>query len=134
MAVTMTVDWRAVGAGMAVALAVAVGVILAGLALPGESDLVVPLYLVLLAGLVAGGRRAGRRRPEAPLTHGAVAALATTAALLVAIVVIRQAAGDPMPNVAAVVFHLLMSASAGILGGLLSTRTAPAPDPPAERA
>jgi len=129
MAVTggrLTVDWRAVGAGAMVALAVAVPVILAGQALPRGSGLVVPLYLVLLAGLVAGGRRAGRRRPDAPLTHGALAALATTGTLLAAIVIVRKVAGESTPNVVAVVFNLLMSASAGILGGLLSTRKAPA--------
>ena len=126
-----TLDWRAVGAGAAVALAVAVPVIVAGQALSPGSSLVVVLYLVLLAGLVAGGRRAGRRRPDAPLTHGAVAALAATATLLAVIVVVRQVAGESAPNVVAVVFNLLMSASAGILGGLLSTRKAPAPEPPA---
>ena len=123
----MTIDWRAVGAGALVALAVAVPVILAGQALPRGSSLVVVLYLVLLAGLVAGGRRAGRRRPDAPLTHGALAALATTGALLLAIVVVRRVAGESAPNLVAVVFNLLMAASAGILGGLLSTRKAPEP-------
>lgn len=130
MKAAATVDWRAVGAGAAVALGVAVPVIVAGQALPRGSSLVVVLYLVLLAGLVAGGRRAGRRRPDAPLTHGALAALVTTGSLLVAVVVVRQAGGEPAPNLVAVVFNLLMSGSAGILGGLLSTRTAPAPPGP----
>lgn len=130
----MRIDWRAVGAGAVVALAVAVPVIAAGQALPRGSSLVVVLYLVLLAGLVAGGRRAGRRRPDAPLTHGALAALVTTGALLATIVVVRRVAGESAPNLVAVVFNLLMAASAGILGGLLSTRkapAAPAPEPPA---
>jgi len=125
------VYWRAVGVGAAVALAVALPVIVAGQALPRGSSLVVVLYLVLLAGLVAGGRVAGRRRPDAPLTHGALAALAATATLLAAIVLVRRVAGESAPNVVAVMFNLLMSASAGILGGLLSTRKAPAPGPPA---
>ena len=128
---TAALDWRAVGAGAAVALAVAVPVIAAGQALSPGSSLVVVLYLVLLAGLVAGGRRAGRRRPDAPLTHGALAAVTATATLLAAIVVVRQVAGESAPNVVAVMFNLLMSASAGILGGLLSTRKAADPEPPA---
>ena len=56
---SLRVDWRAVAAGALVPLAVAVPVIAAGQALPRESSLVVPLYLVLLGALVAGGVIAG---------------------------------------------------------------------------
>jgi len=51
-------------------------------------------------------------------------------------VVARRVADEAAPNLVAVVFNLLMAASAGILGGLLSTRKGPAgpapgPEPPA---
>ena len=80
------------------------------------------LYLVLLGGHVAGGRVAGLRRPDAPLTHGALAALAAYVVVLVVVTAVRVALGHALAPAAAFVFNGLMAASAGIFGGYLASR------------
>lgn len=117
------VDPRAVAVGAVLALAVAVTsivtaqVIDATVGIDPGSNLVFLFYLVVVGGLVAGGRRAARRRPDAPLAHGALAALAAYAAIAVVSAVIRLATGRS-PDAVALVFNALMSATAGIVGGL----------------
>lgn len=118
----MTVDRRAVLAGAQVAVVVAVAAIVVAQAITSltDTDANLPLYLVLLCGLGAGGRAAARRQPESPLTHGALAALAAYVVLIVAITVLRLALGHEVADPVSLVFNGLMAASAGIFGGYLA--------------
>ena len=115
------------GAALAVAVSLAVigawQVVRGVLGVTSRSNLVFLFYLVILGGLTAGGKRAGRLRTDAPLTHGALAAIAAYALVAALTSAIRAATGQGTDPVE-VIFHGFMSASAGILGGLLSTRRA----------
>lgn len=107
--------WAAVVAGAAILLAQAIKS-------TTGTDANVALYLVLLGGLVWGGRVAARRQPASPLTHGALAALAAYVAVLVVVTAVRLALGRDLADPAAFVFNGLMAASAGIFGGYLAQR------------
>lgn len=124
MAGGVKVDRRAVTAGAAVAAAVAAVTVALAQAVSSltDSDANLPLYLVLLGGLVSGGRVAARRQPLSPLTHGALAAVSGFVVVVATIVVIRLALGRELADPVSLVFHLLMAASAGIFGGYLATR------------
>ena len=125
----ITVDRGAVGAGAALAAAVAglsIVVAQAVKSLTG-TNANLALYLVLLAGLVAGGRAAALRQPRSPLTHGALAALVAYLAVIVVVTAVRIALGDQVPGPASFVFNGLMAASSGILGGYLVARRSAAP-------
>lgn len=126
----MKVDRRAVTAGAIVAVAVAAVTVLAAQAVSSltGTNANLPLYFVLLGGLVAGGRVAGRRQPRSPLTHGALAAVSGFVVVVATTVVIRLALGRALAAPVSLVFHLLMAASAGILGGYLAARR-PRPAP-----
>ena len=82
-------------------------------------------FRVYLAGLVAGGWRAGRLGPGAPLSNGGVAALAAYAVLAVAASVIRVVS-DRSLDVVSLAFNAFLAASAGILGGLIASWRRPA--------
>lgn len=124
----MKIDRSAVVAGAVLGAAVAaVAIVLAqGIKSLTGTDANLALYLVLLAGLVVGGRAAAQRQPEAPLTHGALAAVAAYVALIVVITAIRLALGKEVADPVSLVFNGLMAASAGILGGYLAARRAEA--------
>lgn len=126
-------DGRAVVAGAVVALVVAVPtIVISSLAdVDPRSNAVFIPFLVYLAGLVAGGWRAGRLRPEAPLSNGCVAAIAAYAVLAVVVSVIRVAS-DRSLDVVSLAFNGFLAGSAGILGGLIAGWRRPAgsvPDP-----
>ena len=118
----LSVNRNAVVAGARLAVMVAVPAIILGQALESAAggNAVIPLYLVILGGLCAGGRLAALRRPESPLTHGALAALAAYVALIVAIVLIQLALGREVADPVSLVFNGLMAASAGMFGGYLA--------------
>ncbi|HTJ75153.1 MAG TPA: hypothetical protein VL337_07285 [Acidimicrobiales bacterium] len=128
MAGAVKIDRSAVQAGAILAAAVAAGAIVLAQAVKSltGTDANLVLYLVLLGGLVAGGRVAGRRQPMAPLTHGALAAVAAYVALIVVITALRLALGKEVADPVSLVFNGLMAASAGILGGYLAVRRADA--------
>lgn len=120
----LTVDPGAVGAGARLALivgAVAIALAQAVTSLTA-ADANLPLYLVLLGGLGAGGRLAALRRPDSPLTHGALAAISAYVVLIVAITVIRLALGREMAAPVALVFNGMMAASAGMFGAFFALR------------
>ncbi|MGH9136012.1 MAG: hypothetical protein ACRD0G_03070 [Acidimicrobiales bacterium] len=120
----MDLDWRAIGIGAAVALAVAVPVNAVGAALLDEdSGWVFAFALVGLAGFAAGGFVAASKRPDTPLTHGAVAA-AVAYLLAQAVAVVVNLASDDDVNVVAIVASALLAASFGLLGGLVADRLA----------
>jgi protein-S-isoprenylcysteine O-methyltransferase Ste14 len=121
------VRWLPVRDGAALALAVALPTVVAvevadrTVGIDSGSNWVFAFYLVVLAGLVAGGRRAALRRPAAALPSGALAALAAYAVLGVGGTLLRLATGrDPEP--VALVFNGLIALSAGLVGALLATR------------
>ncbi len=132
---TNLLDARAVAAGAVVALLVAVPTIVISSVADvdaGSNAVFVP-FLVYLAGLVAGGWRAGRLQPDAPLSNGGVAALAAYAALAVVASIIRVAS-DRSLDVVSLASNAFLAASAGILGGLIagwrrSPRATPPPSP-----
>jgi putative membrane protein (TIGR04086 family) len=120
--VKVDVDRGAVLAGARLAVIVAAASIAVAQAIKSltDTDANLLLYFVLLGGLAAGGRVAGRRRPDSPLTHGALAALTAYVMLIVVITVIRLALGRDVADPISLVFNGLMAASAGILGGYLA--------------
>lgn len=124
----MKVDRRAVVAGAVRAAAIAAAAIVAAQLIKSltGADANLFLYLLLLGGLVTGGRAAASRQPDAPLTHGALASLCAYVALIVVIAVIRLALGREQSDPISLIFNGLMAASAGIFGGYLAVRR-PAP-------
>lgn len=118
----MNLDRGAVLAGARLAVAVGAASIVAAQAVKSltDRDANILLWFVLLGGLAAGGRVAGRRQPLWPLTHGALAALSAYLVLIVVITLIRLALGREVADPVLLVFNGLMSASAGLFGGLLS--------------
>ena len=114
----LTVDRSSVLAGARLGMIVAVPAIILGQVIGGSA--VIPLYFVILGGLCAGGRLAALRQPLAPLTHGALAAIAAYVALVVGIVLIQLALGREMADPVSLVFNGLMAASAGMFGGYLA--------------
>ena len=118
----MNVDRDAVLAGAKLAVIVAAASIALAQAIKSltDSDANLLLYLVLLGGLAAGGRVAGRRQPLSPLTHGALAAVSAYVVLIVVITVLRLALGREVADPVSLLFNGLMAASAGIFGGYLA--------------
>jgi hypothetical protein len=125
--VAVNVDRSAVLAGAGLGVAVGAGAIAVSQAIASLTDsdsgiLLFLLFVVLLGGLAAGGRRAALRQPSSPLTHGSLAALAAYAALLIAITAIRLALGKEVADPVYVVSNALWAASAGMVGGYLALR------------
>jgi len=118
----VNVDRRAVLAGAGLAVVVAAGAIIVAQTIRSltDADANLALYVVLLAGLGAGGRLAARRQPQSPLTHGALAALSAYVVLIVVITALRLALGHEVADPVSLVFNGLMAASAGIFGGYLA--------------
>jgi hypothetical protein len=117
-------DWRAVGLGALVTMAVAVPVATIGsVVLDDGSDLVFFFALLAMIGFVAGGYVAGGRGTAAPMAHGAVAALIGFV-VAQAIAAILQLARDEDVSLVAVVFNALLAANIGLLGGWFAGRKA----------
>lgn len=116
------IDRAAVLAGAKLAVIVAAASIVVAQTITSltDGDANLLLYLVLLGGLAAGGRVAGRRQPEAPLTHGALAALSAYVLLIVVITLVRVALDKEVADPVSLVFNGLMAASAGMFGGYLT--------------
>src|SRR5215210_569542 len=92
--------WRAIGAGALVALLLAVPVALISQALDSadqlgdESSLPFIFAAVIIVALGIGGATAAARRPDAPMTHGILAALLAYGVVQALGVVRRLVAGD----------------------------------------
>lgn len=123
-------DWRAAldGATLAVLVTVPPTVVVALLKnddLEGqESNLWVVPVVAMLAGFFLAGRRAGRRRPEAPLVHGAAAAAVAVTVLGLVTLARRLVSGDGIgtPLVVTLVLVAQVTISVGILGGYTAAR------------
>jgi hypothetical protein len=121
------ISWGSVRAGAALSLAVILVTMVlfelvdASVGIGRGSNWVFLFYALALIGLVAGGRRAARRRPDAPLLHGVLAVLAAYGVVAVIGLVLRVTTDRDIDPVA-LAFNALMAASAGILGTVLAER------------
>lgn len=119
-------DLGALGRGTAVALVVGGGAALLANALDAVTDdgaaLALVLLLVTLAGLGAGGWVAARASRRAPLTHGAGAALAAVAVLLV-VNVVRRAVGGDSVDAAYLLVWLPLALACGLAGAVAALRS-----------
>jgi hypothetical protein len=120
---TAFVDRQAVAAGAGLALLVVVPtvVVAAIVGTDKESNVNFVFYVPIVFGLAFGGWAAAQRRRDAPLAHGALAALAAYLLVAAVITLIRLAGGRTI-NITGLIFNGFVSASAGIFGGLLATR------------
>ena len=115
-------DPRAVGLGAVVTMAVGIPVATIGsVILDDGSNLVFFFALLALLGFLAGGYVAGSKRPDTPMAHGAVAALAgfiVAQAIAAALQIVR----DEEVSAIAIAFNALLAANIGLVGGLLGAR------------
>jgi predicted permease len=89
-----------------------------------ESALWVVPVLALFVGFALAGHLAARRRPDAPLTHSAAAALAAFGLLSGVTVVRRVVRGDGLSGPLLITLLLLfqITVSLAVLGGYVATR------------
>lgn len=87
-----------------------------------DSSVVFLFYVVVLMGWVAAGFVAGRRAPDAPYTHGVLAAVASFVPIALVGIVLALARSEDVPAVE-MVFNLLVAGSAGVVGGLVAGST-----------
>ena len=127
----MIVDARALVRGAIAGLAVIVPVSLAVEILERNVDdlegsgwMFIPFVAVLVA-YVHAGRLAGAAAPDAPLSHGALAALIAFAGWLLVRVAVPLVQGDDLGfGPRAIVTNAMFAAAFGLLGGALGTRNA----------
>jgi hypothetical protein len=117
---TRPVDFVAIGLGATVAAVIAVPAALIGNAAGGDGA---PLAsIVILLGLAAGGAVAAARQTRGtPLTYGISAALVTFAVIQGVGVVRRLVAGDEI-GWAGIISSAILTALAGMVGGLVGGR------------
>jgi putative membrane protein (TIGR04086 family) len=120
----VNVDWRAVGAGAITALVLAIpaGVISAIVVDDNSANGVFAFYVVIIIGMLAGGFVAGSKRPDAPLTHGALAAAVAYLVSQAVTLAVKAARGSDLRSPAVYVFNLLLMASIGVVGGFIAER------------
>ena len=120
----------AVGAGVALAICVPAAILAQVLDQAGsvddDSSWLLVLFGVILVGMGVGGFVAAERRLDAPLTNGAVAALAAYLLVQTIGAVRLLASGDDV-TWAAIPFFALLSAAAGMTGGLVADHRARRP-------
>ena len=124
--------WRSVAVGAGAAIAISVPTAILAQALDGagtvddDSKWLIALFAVVVAGLGVGGYVAATRRPDAPLTNGAAAALAAYVLVQTVGAIRLLASGDDV-TWAAIPFFALVAAAAGMSGGLVAERRARTP-------
>jgi putative membrane protein (TIGR04086 family) len=120
----VNVDRRAVRAGVAAALVFAApaAIISAFVVSDDSGDGVFAFYVVIIIGMLAGGFIAGSKRPDAPLTHGAIAAAVAYVIAQAIAVLIKAAKGDELRSPAVYVFNVLLMACIGVVGGFIAER------------
>jgi hypothetical protein len=117
-------DWRAVGsgAGAALALALPAGLIGAIVVEDDSNNGVFIFFALIMTGMLIGGFVAGSKRPDAPLTHGALAAVVAYTVAQLATSVVRLLDGSDLRSPVVYVFNVLLMASLGVVGGLVAER------------
>jgi putative membrane protein (TIGR04086 family) len=118
------IDWRAVGAGVVAALVLALpaGLIGAVVVSDESNNGVFAFFLVIMAGMLIGGFVAGSKRPDSPLTHGALAAVIAYALAQAVTVLVRILGDSTLRSPVVYVFNALLMASIGCVGGLVAER------------
>lgn len=120
----MTLDWRAVGVGALLTMAVGIPVATIGSVVLDDGSNLVFLFAVLaLLGFLAGGFVAGSKQPDTPMTHGAVAALIGFA-VAQAVAAVLQLVRDEDVSAVAIAFNALLAANIGLAGGWWAGRRA----------
>lgn len=122
-------SWRAVLLGAGVALAIGVPTsILSGIVdsaddAGDDSSLVFVFFVVVLVGMALGGATAARRRPDSPLTHGAIAAFCAFVPIQL-LGAASQFISDGPTSLSAygIAFSAALLTTAGIIGAALSQR------------
>jgi uncharacterized membrane protein YfcA len=111
------------GTGLALAVGVCAAVAAHALDAVGEdgSPLALPLLLVAVAGLAAGGWVAARACARNPLAHAGAAAVAAVVVLLLANVARQLANGDDV-RWSYVALWVPLALAAGVAGGLTALR------------
>jgi putative membrane protein (TIGR04086 family) len=120
----MRLDWRAIGLGAVVAIAITLPLAVLSQLLSdygdgGGSAVVILFFFLVLAGFVVGGFVAGWRQPAAPLSHGILAALAAYVIVQGIGIVLNLARGDDV-DVVRIVFTAGLVAGMGLLGGWIA--------------
>jgi hypothetical protein len=111
-----------VGLGALVTMAVGIPVAAIGAVVLEEgSNLVFFFGTAAVIGFLAGGYVAGFRRPEAPMAHGATAALCGYA-VSQGISALLQVVREEDVSIVYVVFNALVAANVGLLGGLYGAK------------
>ena len=118
------IDWRAVGAGVVAALTLALPAALIGAVVVDDesNNGVFVFFLIIMAGMLVGGFVAGSKRPDSPLTHGAVAAVIAYALAQIVTVLVRLLGDTKLRSPVVYLFNALLMASLGIVGGLVAER------------
>jgi putative membrane protein (TIGR04086 family) len=122
--VALSLNRSALLNGTGIALAIAVPAALVSQALdsgdnPSGAALAIA-FVIVLAAFLFGGLVAGDRAPDAPLTHGALAALLAFALVQGVGTARRAIAGDDI-NVLAIPFNAMLAGSIGVFGGYLAS-------------
>lgn len=129
---TELIHVRSVLVGAAVALAIAIPAAVTAQVLDNSDSVddnstwLMVLFAVVVAAMVTGGFVAATRRADAPLTNGAVAALAAYIVVQTVGAVRLVVVGDPV-TWTAIPFFALLSTAAGMAGGLLADNRARRP-------
>jgi O-antigen ligase len=120
----MTIDWKAVGAGVVAALVLALPAGLIGAVVVNDesNNGVFGFYLVIMAGMLVGGFVAGSKRPDSPLTHGAIAAVLAYGLAQAVTVLVRVLGDTKLRSPVVYIFNALLMASLGVVGGLIAER------------
>lgn len=118
------IDWRAVGAGVVAALVLALpaGLVGAVVVTKDADNRVFVFLLLILAAMLVGGFVAGSKRPDTPLTHGALAGAGAYLLAQSMTVFISLLLGNDLKSPVVYVFNTLLSASFGVVGGLIAER------------
>jgi len=116
------IDWRAVrlGAIAALTLALPAGLIGAVVVNDDSNNGVFVFFVLIMAGMLVGGFVAGSKRPDAPLMHGAVAAVVAYAVAQALTLIVRLLDGSDLRSPVVYVFNTLLMASLGVVGGLVA--------------
>ena len=128
----MRADGRAIAWGAVIAIGIAVPPILLyqGLhsadVIGDDSPLALVFYVIAMVGFGTGGFVAGSKRPDAPILHGALAALAAFSTVQLISVARQLVRGDDI-SLLKIVFNALLAYGLGALGGYVAAvRRAPA--------
>jgi putative membrane protein (TIGR04086 family) len=118
------VSWNAVMAGVVAALVLALPAALIGaIVVDDESNNgVFVFFLVIMAGMLVGGFVAGSKRPDTPLTHGAIAGAVAYGIAQTLTVLVRLLGGTDLRSPVVYVFNALLAASLGIVGSRFAER------------